>query len=280
MPEIQTKNAIIPSEILKAYPALDAWCILSGYRGSLAHGTHIPPEEELGTDDRDLIAVCVPPQSYYLGLEEFGSRGTQEIKTPDGWDIVIFELKKFIRLLMDGNPNVLALLWLPDELYLSTTDAGQKLMASKSLFATKQAYRSFIGYAKNQLHRMTHQAYQGYMGEKRKRLVNRFGFDTKNASHLIRILRMGVEFLATGELLVRRPDADDLVAIKQGKWSLEQITQEASRLFCQAEQAYQTSSLPNEPDRKAIGELCQDIIWERLLFGSGGLFVERNRRAI
>lgn len=38
------------------------------------------------------------------------------------------------------------------------------------------------------------------MGEKRKQLVAKHGYDTKNASHLIRLLRMGMEFLTVEEI--------------------------------------------------------------------------------
>jgi len=35
----------------------------------------------------------------------------------------------------------------------------------------------------------------GYLGDKRKQLVLKHGYDAKNAAHLIRLLRMGIEFL-------------------------------------------------------------------------------------
>ena len=42
----------------------------------------------------------------------------------------------------------------------------------------------------------------GYMGQKRRELVRRVGYDAKNAAHLIRLLRMGIEFLTEGTLHV------------------------------------------------------------------------------
>jgi DNA relaxase NicK len=46
----------------------------------------------------------------------------------------------------------------------------------------------------------------GYMGKKRRELVVRVGYDAKNAAHLIRLLRMGIEFLTEGTLYVERAD--------------------------------------------------------------------------
>src|SRR5688572_25189955 len=56
--------------------------------------------------------------------------------------------------------------------------------------------------------------FSGYMGEKRKAMVRKYQYDVKNAAHLIRLLRMGSEFLRTGELQVfRTTDAAELKQI-------------------------------------------------------------------
>jgi hypothetical protein len=103
---------------------------------------------------------------------------------------------------------------------------------------------------------------QGYMGERRMALVERFGFDCKNASHLIRLLRMGIEFLRDGELIVDRGgyDAAELLAIKRGEWSLERVKAEAARLFIRAEETQDRSTLPVKPDEKHVNELCMQIV--------------------
>lgn len=251
----------VPQAVLNKDEGLRDWCILHGYRGSIAHGMYEPPSQPTSIDDKDTMAFCVPPLDYYYGLKEYGSRGTKEIVHGE-WDIVVYELRKVVRLLRQGNPNVLSLLWLPDSLYIKRTIPGDLLIHRRSLFTGKWAYMPFVGYAKGQLHRMTHNAFKGYMGEKRKRLVEEFGYDTKNASHLIRLLRMGIEFLQTGTLTVDRGgyDATELLEIKHGEWSLEKVKSEAERLFIKAEDAVARSSLPTEPDREAINELCVHII--------------------
>ncbi|MBF0224816.1 MAG: nucleotidyltransferase domain-containing protein [Desulfobacterales bacterium] len=100
----------------------------------------------------------------------------------------------------------------------------------------------------------------GYMGEKRKKLVKKFGYDAKNAAHLIRLLRMGIEFLKDGELHVERTDAEELLSIKQGDWTLEKIKEEAERLFKLSEEAYIQSKLPLKPDEKKAESVCMKII--------------------
>lgn len=99
-----------------------------------------------------------------------------------------------------------------------------------------------------------------YMGEKRRALVVKHGYDTKNAAHLIRLLAMCQTFLRTGELEVYRThDADLLRAIKRGEWSLEDVKALAETLFAQVKQARDESTLADGPDVARISALVADI---------------------
>lgn len=82
----------------------------------------------------------------------------------------------------------------------------------------------------------------------------------KHASHLIRLLRMGIEFLNDGELYVTRQDAQQLVDIKQGKWTLDQVKKEADKLFDHLKDAYYRSKLPTKPNYEAINDLCVELV--------------------
>lgn len=106
---------------------------------------------------------------------------------------------------------------------------------------------------------MTHHTFEGYMGAKRKALVEKVGYDSKNAAHLIRLLRMGIEFLNEGILYVKRQDASQLLEIKCGEWTLEQVKHEADFLFKQAQIAYLNSKLPNDVNHEKINKLLIEI---------------------
>lgn len=229
----------------------------------MAHGIWESPESPDSIDDKDTMAICVPSIDHYFGLREFGSRGTQEIKQGE-WDIVIYEARKALRMLAQGNPNILSLLWLPENGYIQRTPAGNLLLENRDLFVGRHTYNSFVGYAKGKFHKMTHGSTQGYMGAKRKEIVERYGYDTKNAAHLIRLLRVGIEFLRDGFLRVDRGglDATELLDIKHGKWTLEEVQAEAATLFRRAEEAHDRSTLRARPDRDAINDLCVAIIQE------------------
>jgi hypothetical protein len=102
--------------------------------------------------------------------------------------------------------------------------------------------------------------FSGYMGAKRKAMVRRYGYDTKNAAHMVRLLRLGLEFLETGRLQVfRTTDADELKAIKRGGWTLEQVKAEAARLFERMEAVKAASPLPEHPDERAANRLLVEM---------------------
>ena len=249
----------VPRDILDEYKGLGEWSILTVYRGSIAHGTYMPAKDPHSIDDKDVMAICVPPMDHFVGLRRFGSRGTQEIKR-DEWDIVVYEIRKAISLLAQGNPNILQILWMEPRHKITSSVAGDHLLASRDIFVGKHVYKPFVGYARAQFEKMRRVEFHGRMGAKRKGLVMEFGYDTKNAAHLVRLLRMGIEFLATGELMVERPDAAELVGIKRGEWTLEQVEREADRLFSKIEDALIHSTLPERPDLDKINDLCATMV--------------------
>jgi hypothetical protein len=54
-------------------------------------------------------------------------------------------------------------------------------------------------------------------------LEEKYKMDTKHAAHLVRLLRMGYEILTEGKVLVKRPDAKELLDIRNGKWTYDEL---------------------------------------------------------
>ena len=99
---------------------------------------------------------------------------------------------------------------------------------------------------------------------KRAALEAQSGYDTKHALHLIRLLRMSCEILETGEVLVRRPDREELLAIRDGIWSYDELMVQAEALSARSKAAAQGSSLPEAPDEETLEALCVSLIEEVL----------------
>lgn len=239
--------------------------LLLGYRGSMAHNMYVPNTDPDSIDDIDLMGVYMAPVDHYIGTKK--SREVHE-KFIDKWDVVNYEFLKFVNLLLKSNPNVLSLLWLKSNLYIEHNDYGKSLIENRDLFVSKLAYHSFTGYAYSQLKKMEATKFEGYMGKKRKELVQKFGYDCKNAAHCIRLLKMGMEFLSEGKLNVFRDDAPYLLEIKRGLWKLEDVKAEAKRLFNLTDEAFIRSSLPPEPDYDKVNIIVKDILYDYICGGA------------
>ena len=88
-----------------------------------------------------------------------------------------------------------------------------------------------------------------------------FGYDTKHAYHLIRLLRMGVEILEFGKVNVKRSDVNDLMDIRNGLWDYDRLIDEANVLDEKCKNLAKTSNIiPEKPDKEKIEELCINLI--------------------
>jgi uncharacterized protein len=124
---------------------------------------------------------------------------------------------------------------------------------------------SFGGYARSQLHRMEKYEKQGYMGARRYQLVQMLGYDPKNASHLIRLLKMAIELLRDGYPQVfRTEDQKELLEIKNGVWTLDRIKEYAEELFEEAKKAKENSKLRERPDASLANRLVMRVVANRL----------------
>jgi len=103
--------------------------------------------------------------------------------------------------------------------------------------------------------------------ETRSELEEHFGYDTKHAMHLVRLMRMGREILKTGEVVVKRPDADELLSIRSGAWTYQQVLDFAESMDKEIrEELYHKTSLPKYPNLKRAAEItitALNMMWEK-----------------
>lgn len=119
-------------------------------------------------------------------------------------------------------------------------------------------------------YRQARNEWEQYRGWKKNRnparaeLEARFGYDTKHAMHLVRLLRMGAEILSDGGVCVRRPDREELLAVRDGAWPYDELLEHSERLSKRVEETAVTSALPEEPDTASLDALCQALVEEVL----------------
>lgn len=118
-----------------------------------------------------------------------------------------------------------------------------------TLFVRERQYQSALAHWKQ------YENWKATRNVARAELEATHGYDTKHAMHLIRLMRMCREILSGGKVVVRRPDRNELLAVRGGQRSYDSIIEEAERLQVECDTLYQTSTvLPREPDRAAIDD--------------------------
>lgn len=96
----------------------------------------------------------------------------------------------------------------------------------------------------------------------RAELEAKFGYDTKHAMHLVRLMRMCREILEGKGVRVRRPDAEELLKIREGIWDYFDLVTWAEAQDKELTELVQSSPLPKQPDRKLLDRLCVGMVGE------------------
>jgi uncharacterized protein len=180
--------------------------ILQTEVGSGVHGISIE-----GTDDNDLMGICIEPAEYVIGLKKFEQYehhtawerpgGLANRSGPGDTDIVIYSLRKWMRLAAQGNPSVLIPLFAP---IAYATSMGVELRNNKDMILSRQSGKHFAGYLRAQREKLL--GLRGGMDVNRPELIEKYGFDTKYAGHMIRLGYQGLELMGTGRIELPMPE--------------------------------------------------------------------------
>ncbi len=224
---------------------LNKRAILICLAGSKSYGTNIHSSDtdyrgvmSFGVDD--YLSPFEPKEQVIWKNEAVNAEGT------------IFELKKFIRLACQGNPNVVETLFAEDDRVVLKTEAGQILLANRDLFLTQRLRHSLVGYSVGQLKKIKTQGEPGFL----------MPANLKDAMHLVRLLKMGEEVLLTGKLNVFRPDAAELLKIRAGLVSYNEIIDFAQDKIKYVDHIIESnqSVLPTDIDAEKIRNLTISLI--------------------
>lgn len=235
----------------------EKWTILRVPAGSTLHGLHIP-----GTDDRDEVGICIEDLDAFAGFSEFEQfiyrtaaerEGRHDAPSQAGdLDLTIFSLRKFLRLAMQGNPQIIQCLFVPLALCLERNALGAQLQDLAPLIVSRHAGSRYLGYLEAQRQRL--------LGERGQKKVNRpeleakHGFDTKSAMHILRLAYQGVELLSTGRITLPMPESDRafVYATRLGEVPLQDVLTRAGELERQIKDLLLDAPVPAEPARDEI----------------------------
>ena len=236
--------------------------ILRTVVGSGVHGIAIE-----GTDDHDEMGIFVEPPEYVIGLagpldhHVFRTQPEGHRSGPGDVDLVRYSLRKYMRLAVKGNPTVLVPLFARGTDVLIHTTLGDELRTLAPLVVSQQAGHRFLGYMHAQRERMEGRGKQNRLPN-RPELVEAYGFDTKYASHALRLAMQGWELMTTGrlELPMRADWRGHVRDVKTGRVDrgevLAAIAHYEDRL--QALLVSGTCQIRPEPDRASVGRWLVD----------------------
>jgi hypothetical protein len=238
------------------FPWLVTNTILLAYGGSTAYGCTTEKS------DLDYRGICIPPITYFYGLEKFETYDPKKENVESKEDIVIYSLKKYTQLAIQNNPNVLEILFTEPKHFVMWTDYGAELIKIRHQFLSKEFFFRTNGYAKGQYHEMVQNGGKPTHGQgnpDRMEMRSKYGYDCKAGSHLVRLMNEGIEVLETGNLTVTRPERELLIDIKIGKYKFEEVMEMYKELDSKLYVAYQKSQLPEKPNYNKINKFIIEL---------------------
>ena len=223
------------------------------------------------------------PDRAEFGLPPVPQKGTEEIfgfikAQVEQWNLNQFPVDEMLRaelkdtiwdLLTNVTGQEVSVANWPDKyaegvIYKMKTDFNLsdevvKYIGQERAYAkAKQVYDSWVSWKKER-------------NPARRELEEKSGYDTKHASHLVRLMRMGYEILTEGKVIVNRIgiDADELLAIKNGAWNYDKVMEYKEDMDRKLEAEYarqkhlvamgQPTPLPHSVDKEKLNTLYHEL---------------------
>lgn len=239
-----------------------------GYAGSAAYGV------SKDSSDMDCFGFCIPPKEvvfpYSVGGEILGFSTPKErfrvwsqhhvvdAEKPDKqYDFSIYNIVDFFKLCMDNNPNMLDILFLPRRCILHTTQISELVRENRKMFLHKGAFHKLRGYAYRQLSKIENKTNSS--NEKRAEDILKYGFDTKFAYHVVRLVLQCDQILTEHDLDIER-NSEILKSVRRGEWTLDQLQNWFVNKERSLEILYANSRLQHKPDEVKIKQLLIDCL--------------------
>lgn len=177
--------------------------IVNCIAGSHLYGVNTPDS------DMDTMGLGVMTKQEKLGLHHVEQQGQD--------DHVVYELSKWVRLALNGNPTVLQLLFThqSDHIVYAHPKWATWQQELRELVLTERCRSAFLGYLDGQRKKLLNNRGQ------RQELIDKYGYDTKFAMHMLRLAVQGVEVVQHGGMTLPMSGIwqDLLLDVRNGKYS-------------------------------------------------------------
>jgi predicted nucleotidyltransferase len=248
--------------------------------GSQAYGVSVDES------DLDIYGFCIPPKEMIFPhlagiIPGFGDQGTKfenwqehHVKDPNKtveYDFSIHSIVKYFDLCMAGNPNMTDSLWTPQNCVIHSTQVSEIVRSNRQLFLSKQMFSKYKGYSYAQRAKIATNVNSS--NAKRADDIEKYGYSTKFAYHLIRLMNEIEQILVEHELDLQKNN-EQLKSIRRGEWTLERIDEYFQSKEKILEETYSKSTLRQVPDEAAIKEVLMQCLEHH--YGDISTAVSRN----
>ena len=195
--------------------------------GSHAYGTNTP------SSDMDFYGFTVPPVEYIFphtkgtiigfekNIQNFDQYQGQHLDCNDGfgeYDLTIYNITRYFYLCSDGNPNMIDSLFTDNNSLVFVDDIGEIVREYRKLFLSQKCYHTFRGMAFSHISRLKNRQREGNRAE----LINKFGYDVKDASNIVRLITELKQILIDGDLDLKS-NSEMILGVKNGNWAKEEV---------------------------------------------------------
>ena len=234
--------------------------------GSGLHGLSVGDQ-----DDRDEMGVAIPDKRHVLGLNKFHHKiiRTQpegQRSGPGDLDLTLYSLEKYMRLAQKGNPSIISLLWVPSDYVVNNSSIWKKIvLPNREKFVTERALKAHLGYLKQQRERVL--GIRGGKHTNRPELIEKYGFDTKYAGHMVRLAIQGYELSAYGKinLPMSTVHAQWIKDLRVGKHTLDEAIAETEYYEAELKKAIDNAVLPYTILEERVDDIlldCYKAAWD------------------
>lgn len=168
------------------------------------------------------------------------------------YDYSIHSIVKFCKLLLKANPTLIESLFVPERCILHMTPIGEHMRENRKLFLCRALAENSAKYARGQLHKL--HTKDPTDSSKRRDLIDKYGYDVKFATHVVRILDQAYQILTKMDIDIES-NSEKLKAIKRGDWELAQVQEHFKIMEPLLLQASEKCPLPWDIDRDRVREL-------------------------
>lgn len=238
-----------------------------GMTGSVSYGCN-----ESNTSDIDMVGFCIPPKyvifphtaGFVLGFgdqppafNQFQAHHVEDKEKGRNYDVTIYGIVKFFELCRQNNPNMVDSLFVPTRCITFHSEVYTRVRECRRWFLHKGCWHKFRGYAHQQMAKLTRGAQKA--NPKRQEAIEKFGFDTKFAYHIVRLVLECEQILTTGDLILDR-DREVYKSIRRGEWTIDRIKNWYDEKEIHLENLYHSSKLQSHPDNEKLKTLLIECL--------------------